>query len=60
MNNFLSEADLVSINMCFNQITNKHENYLRNTLELLMLWSGILFTREEASDVTNLLCFKTL
>ena len=38
----------------------KHEIYLRNILELLILRSGILFTREEASDVANLLCFKTL
>ena len=60
INNFLSEADLVSINMCFNQNTIKLESYLRNILELLILRSGILFTREEASDVPNLLCFKTL
>ena len=44
MNNFLSEADLVSINIFCNQITNKHENNLRNTLELLILRCGILFT----------------
>ena len=60
MNNFLSEADLVSINICFNQITNKHENYSRNTLKLMILRFGLLFTRAEAGDVENLLCFKML
>ena len=60
MNNFLSEADLVSINICFNQNYNKHENYSRNTLELMILRFGLLFTRVEASDVANLLCFKML
>ena len=60
MNNFLSEADLVSINICINQITNKHENYSRNTLELMILMFGLLFTRAEAGDVANLLCFKML
>ena len=60
MNNFLSEADLVSSNIFSIKITIQHENYLRNILELLILMSGILFTREEASDVANLLCFKTL
>ena len=60
MNNFLSEADLVSINICFNQITNKHENYLGNTLELMMLRFWMLFTRAEAGYVANWLCFKML
>ena len=60
MNNFLSEADLVSINICFNQITNKHEKYSRNTLELMILRFGLLFTRAEAGNVANLLCFKML
>ena len=60
MNTFLSEADLVSINICFNQITNKHENYSRNTQKLMILRFGLLFTRAEAGDVANLLCFKML
>ena len=59
MNNFLSEANLVSINIFFSiKITNMHENYSRNTLELMLLRYGILFTRAEAGDVANLLCFK--
>ena len=53
MNDFLSEADLVSINICLNQTTIKHGNYLRNTLELLILNFGILFTRTEAGDGAN-------
>ena len=60
MNNFLSEAYLVSINICFNQITNIHENYSRNTLELMILRFGLLFTRAEAGDIANLLCFQML
>ena len=60
MNNFLSEADLVSINIVSIKISNKHENYSRNTLELMILRFGLLFTRTEAGDVANLLCFKML
>ena len=60
MNNFLSETDLVSINICFNQNYIKHENYSRNTLELMILRFGLLFTRAGAGDVANLLCFKML
>ena len=33
MNNFLSEADLVSINIVLIKITDNHEIYLRNTLK---------------------------
>ena len=46
--------------MCFYQITNKHEIYLSNTLELMIRMFGNLFTRAEAGDVANLLCFKML
>ena len=60
MNDFLSEADLVSISIVFIKITIKHENYLRNTLELLILSCRILFTRTEDGDVANLFCFKML
>ena len=31
-----------------------------NTLELMILRFGLLFTRAEAGDVANLLCFKML
>ena len=60
MNNFLSEAGLVSINICINQNYNRHENYSRNTLEQMILKFGLLFTRAEDGDVANLLCFKML
>ena len=55
MNNFLSDADLVSISI---KITNKHETYLRNILEVMKRMFGSLFTRAEAGDVANLLSFK--
>ena len=42
------------------KIINKHENYSRNTLELMILRFGLLFTGAEAGDVANLLCFKIL
>ena len=60
MNNFLSEADLVSIYIFSIKITNKHEHYSSNTPVLMILKFGLLFTRAEAGDVANLLCFKML
>ena len=36
------------------------KKYLRNTLALMMLRFGILFTRAEAGDVAKLLCFKMM
>ena len=60
MNNSLSEADLVSISMHSIKITNKHKYYLRNTLEVMILMFGNLFTRADVGDVANLLCFKML
>ena len=60
MNNFLSEADLFPLKFVSIKITNKHENYSRNTLELMILKFGLLFKRAEAGDVANLLCFKML
>ena len=61
MNNFLSVADLVSINICFNQNYKNHEKYLRNTLNKnnTEVWD-LIFTRAEAGDVANLLCFEML
>ena len=41
-------------------VANKRENYSRNTLELMIHRFGLLFTRTEAGDVANLLCFKML
>ena len=60
MNNFLSEADLVSIYIFSIKITNKHKHYSSNTPVLMILKFGLLFTRAEAGDVANLLCFKML
>ena len=56
MNNFLSEADLVSINICFNQNYRYSSNIFKKYTKIMILGFGALFLHEQKLEISKICC----